>query len=147
LKIAALAGASAVIGISELSGEGLVALTTDRLGKPLALTIGLIGNACASILLPLIGHTPTGALTGLFFFYVTFEYVLVSHIPLMTELVPSARATMMSVNVTGHSLGRALGAFLATSLYQNFGFLVVSLTAVVFNIAGLMALRRMQKGM
>jgi hypothetical protein len=42
LKIIALAGASAVIGISELSGEGLVALTTDRLGKPLALAIGLI---------------------------------------------------------------------------------------------------------
>ena len=33
LKIAALAGASAVIGISELGGEGLVALTTDRLGN------------------------------------------------------------------------------------------------------------------
>jgi hypothetical protein len=48
LKIIALAGASAVIGISELSGEGLVALTTDRLGKPLALTIGLISNALAA---------------------------------------------------------------------------------------------------
>jgi predicted MFS family arabinose efflux permease len=41
LKIAALAGASAVIGLSELSGEGLVALTTDRLGKPRALALGL----------------------------------------------------------------------------------------------------------
>ena len=50
LKIMALAGASAVIGISELSGEGLVAFTTDRLGKPLALTIGLIGNALAPLI-------------------------------------------------------------------------------------------------
>jgi len=146
LKIIALAGASAVIGISELSGEGLVALTTDRLGKPLALTIGLIGNAIASILLPLIGHTQIGALVGLFLFYITFEYVMVSHIPLMTELVPSARATMLSMNVTGHSLGRALGAFLAAFIYQQFGFLFVALAAVVFNVAGLLALRRMQKG-
>src|SRR5215203_3542845 len=45
LKIAALAGASAVIGLSEISGEGLVALTTDRLGKPRALMLGLSGNA------------------------------------------------------------------------------------------------------
>lgn len=146
LRIAALAGASAVIGISELSGEGLVAITTDRLGKPLALTIGLVGNALASILLPFIGHTQVGALVGLFLFYITFEYVLVSHIPLMTELVPSARATMLSVNVTGHSLGRALGAFLAAFIYQQFGFMFIALTAVLFNVAALLALRRMQKG-
>lgn len=146
LRIAALAGASAVIGISELSGEGLVALTTDRLGKPLALTIGLVGNALASILLPIIGHTQIGALIGLFLFYITFEYVMVSHIPLMTELVPSARATVLSLNVTGHSIGRALGAFLAAIIYQRFGFVFVALTAVIFNLAGLLALRRMQKG-
>jgi predicted MFS family arabinose efflux permease len=145
LKIAALAGASAVIGISELSGEGLVALTTDRLGKPLALGIGLVGNALASILLPFIGHTQVGALVGLFFFYITFEYILVSHIPLMTELVPSARATMLSINVMGHSIGRALGAFLAAIIYQHFGFMSVALLAVLFNIAGLAALGIMQK--
>jgi predicted MFS family arabinose efflux permease len=145
LRIAALAGASAVIGISELSGEGLVALTTDKLGKPLALTIGLVGNALASILLPFIGQTQAGALIGLFLFYITFEYIMVSHIPMMTELVPSARATVLSVNVMGHSIGRALGAFLAAIIYQNFGFLFVALLAVVFNAAGLLALGIMKK--
>ena len=145
LKIAALAGASAVIGISELSGEGLVAFTTDRFGKPLALTIGLIGNALASILLPIIGTTEVGALIGLFLFYITFEYTLVSHIPLVTELIPSARATMLSLNVTGHSIGRALGAFLAAIVYQQFGFLFVALLAVVFNIAALLMLGLMQR--
>ena len=145
LRIAALAGASAVIGISELSGEGLVAFTTDRLGKPLALTIGLVGNALASILLPFIGQTQAGALIGLFLFYITFEYIMVSHIPLMTELVPSARATILSLNITGHSLGRALGAFLAAIIYQRFGFLSVALLAVAFNIAGLLALGIMQR--
>jgi predicted MFS family arabinose efflux permease len=146
LRIAALAGASAVIGISELSGEGLVAFTTDRLGKPLALAIGLVGNALASILLPFIGKTEIGALIGLFLFYITFEYVMVSHIPLMTELVPTARATMLSLNVTGHSIGRAIGAFLAALIYQRFGFLFLAFTAVFFNVAALFALRRMQKG-
>ncbi len=146
LRILALAGASAVIGVSELGGEGLVALTTDRLGKPLALTIGLVGNALAAMLLPFIGRTQIGALVGLFLFYITFEYVLVSHIPLMTELAPTARATMLSINVTGHAIGRALGAFLAGLIYQPFGFLFVALTAALFNGAALLALRRMQKG-
>ena len=140
LKIAALAGASAVIGISELSGEGLVALTTDRLGKPRALVFGLTGNALAAILLPVVGTTEIGALIGLFLFYITFEYVMVSHIPLMTEVIPSARATMLSFNLTGHSLGRVIGALLAAFIYQQFGFLPVTLLAVVFNLLALLAL-------
>ncbi|MGE5463680.1 MAG: MFS transporter [Syntrophothermus sp.] len=140
LKIAALAGASAVIGISELTGEGLVALTTDRLGKPRALVLGLGGNAVAALLLPMIGKTEAGALVGLFLFYITFEYVMVSHIPLMTEVLPSARATMLSFNLTGHSLGRMIGALLATFIYQQFGFLPVTLLAVVFNLFALLAL-------
>jgi predicted MFS family arabinose efflux permease len=145
LQIAALAGASAVIGFSELSGEGLVALLTDRIGKPRALALGLSANALAAVLLPFIGRTEIGALVGLFLFYITFEYVMVSHVPMMTELVPGARATAMSFNLTGHSLGRALGAFLAPLIYRQFGFLFVALLAVVFNIFGLFALRRLQK--
>jgi len=140
LQIAALAGASAVIGVSELSGEGLVALTTDRLGKPRALTLGLIGNILAAMLLPVIGRTEVGALVGLFLFYITYEYVLVSHIPLMTEVMPNARATLLSFNVMGHSLGRVIGALVATFIYQSFGFFPVALTAILFNVFALLAL-------
>jgi predicted MFS family arabinose efflux permease len=143
LKIAALAGASAVIGISELGGEGLVALVTDRIGKPRALVLGLTLNMAASILLPFIGRTQIGALFGLFLFYITFEYLLVSHIPMISELVPKARATMMSLNIAGHSIGRAIGALLATVIYRQYGFLFVALSAVVFDLFGLLALRRM----
>jgi predicted MFS family arabinose efflux permease len=140
LKIAALAGASAVIGLSEISGEGLVALTTDRLGKTRALLLGLTGNALAALLLPIVGRTEFGALAGLFLFYITFEYIMVSHIPLMTELVPEARATLLSFNLTGHSLGRMIGALLATFVYQRFGFLPVTILAVGFNLLALLAL-------
>jgi predicted MFS family arabinose efflux permease len=140
LKIAALAGASAVIGLSEISGEGLVALTTDRLGKPRALTLGLFGNALAALLLPIVGRTEIGALVGLFLFYITFEYIMVSHIPLMTELVPEARATLLSFNLTGHSLGRMIGALLATFLYRQFGFVPVTLLAILFNLFALVGL-------
>jgi predicted MFS family arabinose efflux permease len=140
LRIAALAGASAVIGISELTGEGLVALTTDRLGKPRALALGLVGNILASLLLPIVGRTEIGALLGLFLFYITFEYVLVSHIPLMTEVMPNARATLLSFNVMGHSLGRTIGALMATFMYERLGFLPVTLIAVLFNIFALLAL-------
>jgi len=143
LKIAALAGASAIIGISELSGEGLVALTTDRLGKPRALTLGLTGNIFAALLLPVVGKTEFGALIGLFLFYITFEYVMVSHIPMMTEVMPEARATLLSFNLTGHALGRMIGALLAAFIYQRFGFIPVTLIAILFNGFGLLALGEM----
>ncbi len=145
LQIAALAGASAVIGFAELSGEGLVALVTDRIGKPRAILIGLVGNIIASILLPFIGHTEIGALIGLFLFYISFEYMIVSQLPMMTEAVPQARATAMALNLIAFSIGRALGDLLSTFIYQRFGFLIVTLFAAMFNIFAVLALAEMQK--
>lgn len=142
LKIAALAGASAVIGFSELFGEGLVALFVDRLGKHRAVAIGLLANSGSALLLPLLGQTSAGALVGLFLFYITFEFTLVSIIPMMTEVLPGARATVMALNVAGESLGRAIGAPLAPFLY-HYGFPIVTIGAVVFNIFALLALMRM----
>jgi predicted MFS family arabinose efflux permease len=142
LKIVALAGASAVIGFAELGGEGLVALFVDRLGKHRAVAIGLVANCGSALLLPLLGRTTAGALVGLFLFYITFEFTLVSIIPMMTEVLPGARATVMALNVAGESLGRAIGAPLAPILY-HFGFPVVAIGAVLFNVFALLALRRM----
>jgi DHA1 family inner membrane transport protein len=145
LQITALAGASAVIGLSELSGEGLVALVTDRIGKPRAVAIGLIVNIIASILLPFIGRTQTGALIGLFLFYISFEYLIVSQLPMMTEAIPQARATAMALNLIAFSIGRALGDLLSNFIYQHFGFLVVTLVAMTFNVLAMLALAEMQK--
>ncbi len=138
LQIAALAGASAIIGLSELGGESLVTLFVDRIGKMRAAGVGLLANCFAAILLPLIGRTEVGALIGLFLFYITFEFTIVSLIPLMTEVMPAARATTLSFSGAANSLGRAIGALLAPTLYA-FGFSVVTGAAVVFNLLGLVA--------
>ncbi len=143
LQIAALGAASAVIGLSELGGEGLVAVFVDRLGKPRAIRIGLAANCLAAVGLLFLGRTEAGALVGLFFFYLTFEFTLVSIIPLMTELQPSARATLMAFNVAALSLGRALGDLLAPRLY-HVGFWLVILAAVGFNVLALFALRHVK---
>jgi DHA1 family inner membrane transport protein len=144
LQIAALGAASAVIGLSELGGEGLVAAFVDRIGKPRAVALGLTVNCLAALALPLLGRTETGALVGLFFFYISFEFTLVSSIPLMTELAPSARATLMAFNVAALSLGRALGDLLAPRLYAA-GFWLVVIGAVGFNLLALAALRKVSK--
>jgi len=145
LQIAALAGASAVIGAAELGGESLVATVTDRLGKPRAVALGLTANIAASLLLPLIGRTELGALVGLFLFYISFEYLVVSQIPMMTEVVPSSRATAVALNAMGYGIGRSLGALISTFLYAHLGFPMVTVTAAMFNVLALLSLAEMER--
>jgi predicted MFS family arabinose efflux permease len=140
LKIAALAGAATVIGLSELSGEGLVAAFSDRLGKVRAASAGLILNCLAVLALPWIGRTAPGALLGLFLFYITFEFLVVSSITVMTEIAPGARATFLSFNVVAGLAGRAGADFLAPVLY-DLGFPFVTFAAVLFNAIALLAIR------
>lgn len=138
LQIAALGAASAIIGLSELGGEGLVFGFVDRLGKVRASGVGVIANCLAAVLLPIIGRTQTGALIGLFLFYITFEFTIVSIIPLITEVMPNARVTMLSFAGAGHSIGRGVGALLAPGLYAaNFSSIMVA--AILFNVLGLAA--------
>lgn len=128
LQAAALGAASAVIGVAELSGEGLVAGLADRIGKRRAVALGLLANVAACLALEPLGRSLPGALAGLFLFYLTFEFALVSGIPLMSELVPSARATALSANMGSHSAGRALGALAGPAVFAG-GLLGGGLTA------------------
>lgn len=153
LKIAALGMASAVIGISELSGELCVVSFTDRLGKARAISLGLILSSLSAILLPVLARNTWGALLGLFLFYITFEFTLVSVIPMMTEIMPNSRATMTAFSAASHSLGRAIGAPIATVIYSLDWFTVFSLpgitgnvlAAIVFNLLALLALQYLMK--
>jgi predicted MFS family arabinose efflux permease len=153
LMIASLGAASAVIGFSELSGESLVAAITDRLGKPLAVGLGLGLNCLAVLILPILSSNIIGAVVGLFFFYLTFEFALVSSVPMMTEVIPSARATVMAVTTASVSLGRAIGALMATPLYilgessaTIPDILPNALVAVFLNLLAIAALRYLQIG-
>lgn len=138
LQIVALGAASAIIGLSELGGEGMVFVLVDRLGKVRASGFGILANCIAAVLLPLIGKTQLGAMAGLFFFYITFEFTIVSIIPLITEVLPEARVTMLSFAGAAHSIGRATGAWLAPSLYLA-GFSYNMGAAIAFNLLGLAA--------
>jgi predicted MFS family arabinose efflux permease len=145
LHIAALGAATAVIGLAEFGGESLVGVLADRMGKQRAIGLGLALNSLAALALPLVGDTLLGAEVGLFFFYLTFEFTIVSTIPLMTELYPPARATLMAGNVAMLSLGRAAGDLLGPFLFA-WGFAACALGAVFFNLLALAALSKIKVG-
>ncbi len=119
LQVAALGAATAVLGLAELSGEGTVAGLSDRLGKRRLVGIAIGLNALASLGLIGLGRTLPTALVGLFLFYMTFEVIIVGAIPLMTQVLPAARATVMASNVAALSLGRAAGAALGPMLFTS----------------------------
>ncbi len=144
LQIAALGAASAVIGISELGGEALVGGLTDRLGKARSAGIGIALNCVAVVLLPVLGKNVPGALSGLFLFYITFEFSIVSCIPLMTELLPEARATLMGMNVASFALGRSFSTLVALPIYHG-GILANAAAAAVLNLLALWALREISQ--
>jgi len=144
LKIIALGGTAAVIGVAELSAETLVGASVDRLGKVRAIAIGLTVNCLAALAFPLFGTTLTGALICLFFYFFTFEFMLVSSIPMMTEIMPGGRATLMAFNVAGLSLGRAIGALIAPGLFAS-GILFSAAATVVFNLLALLSLLKVRE--
>lgn len=144
LRIAALGAAAAAIGLAELGGEGLVAATVDRLGKTRALMIGLAANAAAAALLPLAGRTTATALAGLALFYMTFEYTVVSMLPVMSEILPGARATLLAFFAASFSLGRALGSLLSP-LFYGLGFPAVALAATGLNAVAFLFLLRLRR--
>jgi predicted MFS family arabinose efflux permease len=152
VQIAALAVASAIIGLSELGGEGLVTGFVDRLGKRRSVGIGLIGNALAALALLWLGRSLTGAMVGLFLFYITFEFTIVSSLPLMTEVFPAARATYMSMFIASTALGRSMGSLAAPRLYnlgrsmeQMPSLLIIVLATIVLNLAALLTLRAIRE--
>jgi DHA1 family inner membrane transport protein len=144
LKIAALGAASAVIGFAELGGESFSGFLVDRIGQERAIRTGLLINALVALALPWLGRSVWGALVGLFLFYISYEFTFVCSLPLMTEILPIARATFMGVNISAISLGRTFGNLLAPVVYHRWGFQANTLLALILDIAAIGALARIK---
>lgn len=139
VEIAALGAATLLIGIAELLGEGITAYLADRLGKQRSVALGIVLNTLCALSLPLLSGTKTGAFVWLFIFYFTFEIEIISALPLITEIYPSGRATMMALFIAALSLGRAAGDFIGTPIYGH-GIIFNALTAAGLNLIALAAL-------
>lgn len=136
LRVEELGAASAVIGLAGISGVLLVALLSDRVGKRRTVGLGIGLTIIASLSLPLLGRNLTTSLAGLFVLYLAFEVSVVAALPLMSELVPGARATLMAGNVAAVASGDALGALIGPQLFK-FGLTANSTASAVLNLVAL----------
>jgi predicted MFS family arabinose efflux permease len=133
LGVAQLGLTVVVIGAAELTGEGAVAAFADRLGKRRMVLAATLLAAGAYALLPYLRGNLWLALGGVFLVYFGFETGIVANIPLLTELAPEARSTVISVSGALHSLGRMAGALLGAWLFKA-GFEWVGLAAAGLNV-------------
>jgi predicted MFS family arabinose efflux permease len=139
LKVAALGAATALIGLAEWGGEGMVALFSDRLGKRNSVGLGLAVNAVACLLIPALGRTAAGAIEALLLFYISFEFTTVTAISIMTELVPKARATLLAGFMAAASGGRAVGDLVGPVLFAR-GILMNGAASAVLDLLALAVL-------
>ncbi len=136
VQIAALSAASLVIGLAELGGEALVSGLTDRVGKTRAVAGGMLLNSLAALALPALGQNLAGAFLGLFLFYLTFEFAVVSYIPLITEVLPAVRTTFLALNFSTLLLGRTVGAAAAPHIF-SYGISASTFSVAAINLAAI----------
>ena len=121
LSVVSLGVASIVIGVAEAAGEFGSTGLADRLGKRRAVLIGLVLLAISYGLLPWLGQRLEWALGGLALLFVSFEFTLVSSLPLISELAPEARATAMSANVAAITVARMIGSAGGAAMFARLG--------------------------
>lgn len=121
LSLTSLGLATTLIGLAEMGGEATAGWSVDRFGKrPVVILCGLL-NAAVFIMIPFSTSsllTAMGVMIALFF---TFEIAVVGAIPLLTELVPSARAVVMSMSLAAMAAGRTIGSLIGPVVWDRAG--------------------------
>ena len=140
LSIVALGFGTAVIGIAELAGETMTAALADRLGLKRSLLGGLVVCIICYGILPYLGQTLGAALVGLFLIFLSFEFMIVTGLSLFTELLPSARATMMASYLATGGIGRVVGALIGGPIWLAGGIYATSLVSAIISALALMSI-------
>ncbi len=142
LSLTSLGLATMLIGLSELTGEATAGWSVDRFGKrPVVMLAGML-NAGFYLLIPLAGSSLTITLGTLFFLFLTFEVAVVGAIPLLTELVPSARGVVMSMSLGAMAAGRVIGSLVGPVLWQRAGITGNAVVAAVVMVLAVIVLAR-----
>jgi len=140
LSIVALGLGTSTIGVAELLGETMTATMADRFGLKRSVMTGLSICIIFYTVLPFLAQTVALSLIGLFLIFVVFEFMIVASLPLVTELLPDTRATMMASYLAAGGLGRVVGALIGGPVWLMGGILATSLVSAFISTLALAAL-------
>ncbi|GAB4278650.1 MAG: MFS transporter [Candidatus Promineifilaceae bacterium] len=140
LALAGLGLASGLVGGAEISGELLAGWSVDRFGKQRVIIITGTVTAVFYTLIPFLAHSLTTAITLLALLFIFFEITVVGGIPLLTEIMPSARGIVMSLILGAAALGRTIGSLIGPRLAQWGGFTTNGLAATIIMLLAVIIL-------
>jgi MFS transporter, DHA1 family, inner membrane transport protein len=129
LDVMALGGIVATFAAADVGGEVLSMLAVDRFGKKRALLAGYCATTLFYFTMPALGASLPVAVAALFLYYVCFEFTIVSVFPLVSELAPEARGTILSLTILAASVGRTIGGLSGAWLFALSGFGANGITA------------------
>ncbi|MBX3065642.1 MAG: MFS transporter [Anaerolineae bacterium] len=129
LAVGELGTLALFISGAELIGEFAVVFFADRIGRRNMTLIAMFGCAIFSVLLPLMGNSVAGAIAMLVGVFVGFESGIVAVISLATDVLPSARGTMMTSLIAALAGSRAIATLLGGAILRSGGYLVSGITA------------------
>lgn len=140
VSLVTLGLSTVAIGGAELLGESITALFADKIGLKKTIIISLCLVSGSYFMLPVIGSSLTFAMAGMFLVFLFFEIVMVTSFSLSTELLPGARATMMSGFYALSGIGRMTGVLLGGLFWRVGGIEMVAWSASFCTILGLISL-------
>lgn len=137
LSIVALGIGTITIGVAELIGELMTATLADRFGLKRSVITGLSTCIVCYALLPFCTESFSFALGGLFLLFLNFEFMIVTSLPLVAELLPESRGTMMACYLAAAGFGRVIGALIGGPLWLLGGISATSMTSAVISALAL----------
>jgi len=143
LALSAVGIVTIAISVAEAVGEGAVAAIGDKFGPK---RMAIIGAALAAIcygLFPLFSLGLPVVVGGIFMMFLGYEIAVVAAIPLYTEIMPMARASMMAAVIGSVAVGRVAGGLIGTALFNNAGVTVNAAVASAVMVIGIIWLWRM----
>jgi predicted MFS family arabinose efflux permease len=139
LTVVALGMTTTIIGGAELLGETLTASLGDRIGLHRSMTIGLVLSTLSYLAFPAVQHSLPGALGVLFALFLFTEFAIVAALSVSTEVMPDARATMMSGYLAAASLGRVIGALIGGLVWTLGGIAAIGAVSASINALALIS--------
>lgn len=140
MTIIALAGVGFLLGLAELTGEGVMVAITDRIGKRNSLAIGLAATAATLVVLSFTNESLAPALVSLFFVTMSLEFAVITGIPIASEFRPSDRSKFLAWFLVASGAGRILADLIGPRIFETSGMGAVSMIAAVSALAGMVLL-------
>ena len=132
LKAAQLGTIAFFLGFADLVGSGLVSLITDRIGKKRSVLIGTTGTLIGFLLIPFLNTTVVTAMVGIVVGRGSFEFAIVSSIPLLSEQIPTERGKVMTLGAAANLLAATVASISGPWFYVHQGILGMSIVSAIF---------------